>query len=101
MGDQELVRGVAEPHRLPVQLQIADDRVAEALASPSRSYVVAAPPAAETFAGGLPVSDGTGRVIGAIGVSGGMVEQGQAVAEACAAACAEVPTEAATASGWP
>ena len=37
------------------------------------------------FAGGIPLTDG-GRVVGAIGVSGGTVEQDQEVAEAGAAA---------------
>ena len=38
------------------------------------------------FAGGIPLRDGNGKVIGAIGISGGSVEQDQTVAEAGAAA---------------
>lgn len=38
------------------------------------------------FAGGIPLRDGEGRVIGAVGVSGGMVDQDFEVAEAAAAA---------------
>jgi uncharacterized protein GlcG (DUF336 family) len=41
-----------------------------------------------TFAGGIPLSGGEGEPIGAIGVSGGTVEQDQEVAEAGAAAFA-------------
>ena len=40
------------------------------------------------FAGGIPLADGDGEPIGAIGVSGGAVEQDQEVAEAGAAAFA-------------
>lgn len=43
------------------------------------------------FAGGLPVHDAGGRVIGAIGVSGGAVEQDRLVAQAAVAA---VPAQA-------
>jgi uncharacterized protein GlcG (DUF336 family) len=50
-----------------------------------------------TFAGGLPLGDGTGHAVGAVGVSGGMMEQDQAVAEVCAEACAELSTEDETA----
>lgn len=42
-----------------------------------------------TFAGGIPLTDGEGATIGAIGVSGSSVENDQAVAEAGAAALAE------------
>lgn len=38
------------------------------------------------FAGGIPLVDGEGKVVGAIGVSGGSVEQDQDVAEAGVAA---------------
>ena len=38
------------------------------------------------FAGGIPLKDETGQVVGAVGVSGGSGEQDQAVAEAGAAA---------------
>lgn len=38
------------------------------------------------FAGGLPLKDGSGGVVGAVGVSGGTGEQDQAVAEAAARA---------------
>ncbi|WP_239395064.1 heme-binding protein, partial [Frankia sp. CiP3] len=34
-----------------------------------------------TFGGGLPILDGAGMVIGAVGVSGGNLEQDYAVAE--------------------
>ncbi|EQB30373.1 GlcG/HbpS family heme-binding protein [Sphingobium ummariense] len=40
------------------------------------------------FAGGIPVRDGEGRLIGAVGVSGGAVDQDQAVAQAAVAALA-------------
>lgn len=36
-----------------------------------------------SFGGGLPVTDGDGRTIAAVGVSGGTVEQDVTVAEAC------------------
>src|SRR5690554_557072 len=36
------------------------------------------------FAGGLPLRDGSGTVVGAVGVSGGTGDQDQAVAEAAA-----------------
>ncbi|GAA4374834.1 heme-binding protein [Hymenobacter koreensis] len=39
-----------------------------------------------TFPGGIPITDGSGRVIGAIGVSGSTVEDDHAVAEAGVAA---------------
>jgi uncharacterized protein GlcG (DUF336 family) len=39
-----------------------------------------------TFAGGIPFTDGDGVIVGAIGVSGGSVEQDRAVAAAGAAA---------------
>ena len=39
-----------------------------------------------TFPGGVPIKDGSGEVIGAIGVSGSTVENDHAVAEAGAAA---------------
>ena len=39
-----------------------------------------------TFPGGVPITDGDGAVIGAIGVSGSTVENDHAVAEAGAAA---------------
>jgi uncharacterized protein GlcG (DUF336 family) len=35
-----------------------------------------------TFAGGIPVKDAAGAVIGALGVSGGSVEQDRAIAAA-------------------
>jgi uncharacterized protein GlcG (DUF336 family) len=35
-----------------------------------------------TFAGGVIIKDASGKIIGAIGVSGGMVDQDHAVAEA-------------------
>ncbi|RJL35908.1 GlcG/HbpS family heme-binding protein [Bailinhaonella thermotolerans] len=38
-----------------------------------------------SFGGGLPITDGEGRTIGAIGVSGGTVEQDTLIAEACLA----------------
>src|SRR5690606_41271904 len=38
------------------------------------------------FGGGIPITDGEGRTIGGIGVSGGTVDQDVAVAEACIAA---------------
>lgn len=38
-----------------------------------------------SFGGGLPITDENGRVIGAVGVSGGDVHQDTLVAEACAA----------------
>jgi uncharacterized protein GlcG (DUF336 family) len=37
------------------------------------------------FAGGIPIRDGTGRLIGAVGVSGGAVAQDYQVAEAAVA----------------
>ena len=37
------------------------------------------------FAGGIPIRDGTGRLIGAVGVSGGAVAQDYRVAEAAVA----------------
>ena len=40
------------------------------------------------FAGGIPVRDATGRLIGAVGVSGGAVAQDYEVAEAAVAAIA-------------
>jgi uncharacterized protein GlcG (DUF336 family) len=43
-----------------------------------------------SFPGGVPIVDGDGRVIGAIGVSGSSVEDDHVVAEAGAAAAAEV-----------
>jgi uncharacterized protein GlcG (DUF336 family) len=36
-----------------------------------------------SFGGGIPITDNQGRTIGAVGVSGGMVPQDVAVAEAC------------------
>ncbi|MFG1810358.1 heme-binding protein [Streptomyces sp. NPDC049040] len=36
-----------------------------------------------SFGGGLPVTDADGRVIGAVGVSGGQVSEDVAVAQAC------------------
>lgn len=39
-----------------------------------------------TFPGGIPIKDGSGTVIGAIGVSGSLVENDHAVAEAGASA---------------
>lgn len=39
-----------------------------------------------TFAGGLPVMDANGTIIGAVGVSGGAVPQDLAIAQAAAAA---------------
>ena len=39
-----------------------------------------------TFPGGIPIKDGSGKVIGAIGVSGSLVENDHAVAEAGASA---------------
>ncbi len=42
-----------------------------------------------TFPGGVPLRDGDGRVIGAIGVSGSTVEHDHAVAQAGAAALSE------------
>jgi uncharacterized protein GlcG (DUF336 family) len=39
-----------------------------------------------TFPGGIPIKDGSGQIIGAIGVSGSSVENDHAVAEAGAAA---------------
>lgn len=39
-----------------------------------------------SFGGGLPLTDPDGRTIGAVGVSGGTVEQDVTVAEACTAA---------------
>ncbi|WP_043634577.1 GlcG/HbpS family heme-binding protein [Nonomuraea candida] len=39
-----------------------------------------------SFGGGLPITDETGRVIGAVGVSGGDVQQDTLVAQACATA---------------
>ena len=41
------------------------------------------------FAGGIPLHDSTGRSIGAVGVSGGSVEQDFSVAKAAAAAAAQ------------
>lgn len=38
------------------------------------------------FAGGVPLKDGAGKVVGAVGVSGGTGDQDQAVAEAAAEA---------------
>jgi uncharacterized protein GlcG (DUF336 family) len=38
------------------------------------------------FAGGIPIKDASGAVIGAVGVSGGAVEQDYAVAQAAAGA---------------
>ena len=38
------------------------------------------------FAGGIPLKDASGEVVGAIGISGGSVEEDQTVAEAGAAA---------------
>jgi uncharacterized protein GlcG (DUF336 family) len=40
-----------------------------------------------SFPGGVPIKDGKGYVIGAVGVSGSTVENDHAVAEAAAAAC--------------
>ncbi|HVA01289.1 MAG TPA: heme-binding protein [Terriglobia bacterium] len=42
-----------------------------------------------TFPGGVPIKDASGKVIGAVGVSGSMVENDHAVAEAGAAAAAK------------
>jgi uncharacterized protein GlcG (DUF336 family) len=39
-----------------------------------------------SFGGGLPITDDSGRTIGAVGVSGGTVDQDTLVAEACAKA---------------
>ncbi len=39
-----------------------------------------------SFPGGVPITDSSGRVIGAVGVSGSTVENDHAVAEAAAAA---------------
>ncbi|MEU1203805.1 heme-binding protein [Nocardia sp. NPDC005825] len=39
-----------------------------------------------SFGGGLPIADADGRVIGAVGVSGGTADQDVEVAEACLAA---------------
>ncbi|MEC3956530.1 heme-binding protein [Nocardia sp. CDC153] len=39
-----------------------------------------------SFGGGLPITDAEGRVIGAVGVSGGIADQDVRVAEACLAA---------------
>ncbi|MEC3917602.1 GlcG/HbpS family heme-binding protein [Nocardia sp. CDC160] len=39
-----------------------------------------------SFGGGLPITDAEGRVIGAVGVSGGIADQDVQVAEACLAA---------------
>jgi uncharacterized protein GlcG (DUF336 family) len=39
-----------------------------------------------SFGGGLPITDDTGRAIGAVGVSGGTVDQDIVVAEVCAEA---------------
>lgn len=41
------------------------------------------------FAGGIPVRDGDGRLLGAVGVSGGAVTQDHRVAEAAIAAIAQ------------
>ncbi|MFI9505033.1 heme-binding protein [Nocardia sp. NPDC052566] len=41
-----------------------------------------------SFGGGLPVVDTDGRTVGAVGVSGGMVDQDVLVAEACVGALA-------------
>jgi uncharacterized protein GlcG (DUF336 family) len=38
-----------------------------------------------SFGGGLPITGGDGRILGAVGVSGGRVPQDVAVAEACLA----------------
>jgi uncharacterized protein GlcG (DUF336 family) len=38
-----------------------------------------------SFGGGLPITGANGRVIGAVGVSGGQVPQDVSVAEACLA----------------
>jgi uncharacterized protein GlcG (DUF336 family) len=42
------------------------------------------------FAGGIPLRDGDGQLIGAVGVSGGSVRQDEQVASAAAAAAQEV-----------
>ncbi|MHA6761919.1 GlcG/HbpS family heme-binding protein [Streptacidiphilus sp. PAMC 29251] len=42
-----------------------------------------------TFGGGLPISDGDGGILGAVGVSGGSVQEDTAVAEAVVQAVAE------------
>ncbi|MDI3418508.1 GlcG/HbpS family heme-binding protein [Streptomyces luteolus] len=51
-----------------------------------------------TFAGGLPITDAEGTVIGAVGVSGGTTEQDAAVAEAAVKGEAEARTAKKTAS---
>jgi len=45
------------------------------------------------FAGGIPLRDGEGRLVGAVGVSGGSVAQDYQVAEAAAAAAQAVQHE--------
>jgi uncharacterized protein GlcG (DUF336 family) len=44
-----------------------------------------------TFAGGIPFKDGDGAIVGAIGVSGGSVEQDRSIAAAGAAAASLNP----------
>jgi uncharacterized protein GlcG (DUF336 family) len=43
------------------------------------------------FGGGVPLRDGDGRLVGAVGVSGGAVAEDLEIAEAAAAALATVP----------
>ena len=45
------------------------------------------------FGGGVPLRDGHGRLVGAVGVSGGAVAQDLEIAEAAAAALAGVPVQ--------